>query len=55
MLLSDISNVCLRIIEELVSAKDKGSNQYEESGGQTLMLCLQVLNKIGLVIDKYAS
>ena len=50
----DITALCLRVVE-LVAAKSKGSSQYEESGGQTLMLCLQVVNKISLVLDKYAD
>ena len=28
---------------------------YEETGGKTMMLCLQVANKISLVSDKYTS
>ena len=53
--MTDISGVCRRVIDELLSAREKNDNRYEETGGQTLMLCLQVVNKISLALDKYAS
>lgn len=40
-------------MQELVSGKE--AKRYEESGGQTLMLCLQVVNKVALVLDKYTN
>jgi hypothetical protein len=55
VLLVDISALCLKVIEELLEARNKESSRYEEGGGQTLMLTLQVLNKVSLVLDQFAS
>lgn len=43
------------MVEELLEARKQQSNLYEESGGQTLMLCLQVVNKMAMVLDRMVS
>lgn len=43
----------MKIVKELIDNSKRENNRYEETGGITLMLALQILNKISLVVDKY--